>query len=166
MGSAEPAPEPLDTSLPALEEALLEQLHAALDDLSRAVAGLRLDELISELAPDTNSLAVLVAHTIETGRSIAHDLANDPIPRDREAAFRTRITAPEDLPRMIDQWSSELDALVRRAMSVPLDRQMTRYRQASRAWWLLQLVAHTREHAAHASLTRQLLADRRDRWPA
>lgn len=153
---------PPHTSLVPVEEALLEHVHTAMDVLSATVAGLAVEQVNTVPAPGTSSLAVLVAHTIETARSIAHDLANDPIPRDREAAFHIHDASSEDLQAMIVEWSTELDDLVRRAMWEPLDRPLMRYRQASRAWWLLQLLAHTREHAAHAALTRQLLGERAD----
>jgi hypothetical protein len=40
------------------------------------------------------------------------------------------------------------------------DRPVQRYRLASQAWWLLQLAGHTREHAAQADLTRQIVLAR------
>lgn len=151
---------PAPDSIAPVEEALLDHLHAALDALGESIAGLGPEELNAVPGPDTNSLAVLVAHTVETARSIVHQLADDPIPRDREAAFRVTAASEDELRAMLDGCRAEIDALVGPALSRPLDRPVARYRVASQAWWLLQVLGHTREHAAHASLTRQLVERR------
>lgn len=144
----------------ALAGAVIEHVHAALDSLADSISGLGADELNATAGPDTNSLAVLVTHTVETARSIAHHLADDPMPRDRVAAFRVTGMSEAELRAMLEACSAELDDLVARAMSAPLDRPVARHRVASQAWWLLQLAGHTREHAAHATLTRQLVERR------
>lgn len=142
-----------------LGAALLEHLNAALAALDTAIAGLTPEQLNRAPGPGTNSLAVLVAHSVETGRSILHDLVDDPVPRDREAAFRLADASEEELRALLAAWAAELSGLVERALSGPLDRPITRFREAPQAWWLLQVLAHTREHAAHAALTRQLVTD-------
>jgi hypothetical protein len=151
---------PGDTLPEPFGAALVEHLHAALASFGAAIAGLSVEELNRKPAPEANSLAVLVAHSIDTARSILHDLIDDPIPRNRQAAFELTDASEDDLRAMIDGSAAELDGLVERAMSGPLDRPVTRFREASQAWWLLQLLSHTREHAAHAALTRQLVTDR------
>jgi hypothetical protein len=143
--------------------ALLEHLKAALASFGAALDGLTTEELNRAPAPETNSIAVLVAHTVYTARSILHDLVDEPLPRDREAAFRLTAASGTELQAMLDACAAEIDGLVARAMALPLDRPITRFREASQAWWLLQVLAHTREHAAHAALTRQLIRDMQDR---
>lgn len=142
--------------------AFSEHLHAAFGSLEAALDGLTLEELNRAPAPDANSIAVLVAHTVDTARSILHDLVDDPIPRDREAAFRLAVASEDDLRAMLEGWAAELDGLVEQALTMPLDRPIVRFREAPKAWWLLQVLAHTREHAAHAALTRQLVSARAD----
>lgn len=142
--------------------ALIEHLRAAFGSLEAAFDGLTVEELDRAPGPDTNSIAVLVAHTIEAARSILHDLVDDPISRDRGAAFRLVGASADDLRAMLAGWAGELDGLVERALAMPPDRPIARFREASQAWWLLQVLAHTREHAAHATLTRQLVSARRE----
>lgn len=149
---------PVGPSRDPIGGALLEHLHATFGLFDDAVAGLTVEELNREPAPDANSIAVLVAHTIDTTRSILHDLIDDPIRRDRQAAFRLTDASETDLRAMLDACTAELDELVARALAMPLDRPVTRFREAPQAWWLLQVLAHTREHAAHAALTRQLVS--------
>lgn len=142
-----------------LEEPLLDQLRGAFGALAESVRGLDVATLDATMAPDTNSIAVLVTHSIQTARAILHDVLGQPSPRDRDAAFQVSGRTSGDLLTELSTWSTEMDDLVARALAEPLERQIERYRTATIAWWLLQVLGHTREHAAHAALTRQLLAD-------
>ena len=153
---------PVGPSRDPIGAALLEHLHAVFGSFEDAVAGLTVEELNRAPAPDANSIAVLVAHTVDTARSILHDLVDDSIPRDRRAAFRLTEASETDLRAMLAACTAELDDLVARALALPLDRSITRFREAPQAWWLLHVLAHTREHAAHAALTRQLVSARAD----
>jgi hypothetical protein len=143
-----------------LHAAVVAQIRDSLRALDAAIDGLTVEELNRAPAPETNSLAVLVAHTVDTIRSILHDLADDPIQRNRAAAFALTDASTDHLRTMIDACDAELDWLVGEAFARPLERIVKRYRDASQAWWLLQVVAHSREHAGHAELTRQLVAGR------
>jgi hypothetical protein len=144
----------------AFDEALRDHLRASMATLAAAVEGLTVDQLDATLGPETNPLAVLVAHTVGTARSIAHDLADDPIRVERGAAFQVSGQSGDELRGLIDEWSAEMDGLLDRAFAVAPDRPVQRYRLASQAWWLLQLAGHTREHAAQADLTRQIVLAR------
>ncbi|HEX5450753.1 MAG TPA: DinB family protein [Candidatus Limnocylindrales bacterium] len=141
----------------ALGSALEDQVRLAFEQLGRSIAGLGVDELNAAPAPETSSLAVLVHHSVETARSILHDVAGDPLPRDRESAFRVAGASEADLRRLLDAWQEEAGPLFAAALRTDLARPLTRYREASAGWWLLQALAHTREHAGHAELTRQLV---------
>lgn len=140
-----------------LHAALRDQLRIAVDAFLPALEGLTTEQLNRNLGPDTNSIAVLVAHTVETGRAILHDLLDDPIPRDRNAAFQITNANGDDLKDALVTWRDEMDDLAARALAGELGRTVKRYREATQAWWLLQVLAHTREHAAQAALTRQLV---------
>jgi hypothetical protein len=134
-----------------------DQLHRAFSALGEALDGLRPGDVNRDLGPETNSLAVLVHHTIEAARSILHDVAGDPLPRDREAAFRVADASVDDLREMLTAWDAEMDRLLDLALASDPSTPITRFREAPAAWWLLHAIAHTREHAAHAQLTRQLI---------
>jgi hypothetical protein len=138
--------------------AVEEHLRAAHGELREVVADLDPATLDATLGPDTNSLAVLVAHTIETERSIVQSVIGEPLPRDREAAFRTSGLSADDVAALIDHWEVELGALLARVTAEDLARPIQRWRTASGAWWLQQTVGHAREHAGQAQLTRQLLS--------
>ena len=141
----------------ALHVALRDQLRIAVDGFLTALDGLTTEQLNRNLGPDTNSVAVLVTHTVETSRAILHDLLDDPIPRDRNAAFQITDATGDDLRQTLVGWRDEMDDLAARALAGELGRTVKRYREATQAWWLLQVLGHTREHAAQAALTRQLI---------
>ena len=141
----------------AFDEAIRQHLAGSTAALAAAVEGLTVEQLAATLGPETNSIAVLVAHTMATARSILHDLADDPIPKDRAAAFAVTGRSSSELLALINEFAVESEGLLARALAAPPDRQVQRYRLASQTWWLLQVTGHTREHAAHAGLTRQLV---------
>ena len=140
-----------------LHSALRDQLRIALDAFLPALDDLTTEQLNRNLGPDTNSIAVLVLHTVQSGRAILHDLVDDPIPRDRDAAFRITNANGDDLKDALVTWRDEMDDLAARALAGELGRTVKRYREATQAWWLLQVLGHTREHAAQAALTRQIV---------
>jgi hypothetical protein len=139
----------------AFQDAFREHVDASMASLREAVDGLTVEQLDARPGPDTNSIAVLVAHTVSTARSICHQLADDPVATDRDAAFRVSGLSADDLRQMIDEWSVAQRPLLERAFEAPPDRPIQRYRLASQTWWLLQIAGHAREHAAQAHLTRQ-----------
>jgi hypothetical protein len=139
----------------AFQDAVLDHIDAAMASLREAVDGLTTEQLDARPGPDTNSIAVIVAHTVSAARSICHDLADDPVTTDRRAAFDVSGLSADDLRQMIDAWLIEQQPLLARAIAAPADRPVQRYRLASQAWWLLQLAGHAREHSAQAHLTRQ-----------
>jgi hypothetical protein len=151
-----------DAQAIAFQDAVLDHVDAAMASLRKAVDGLTVEQLDSRPGPETNSIAILVAHTVSTARSICHQLADDPMATDREAAFHVSGLSADDLRQMIDEWGVDQRPLLERAFAAPADRPIQRYRVASQTWWLLQLAGHAREHAAQAHLTRQsiLAADR------
>ena len=157
---AEPDPTdplPATDAAAALRDSLRAHLRAAHATLRGAIAGLDDAALLTVLAPDTNSLAVLVAHTLETERTLIHAALDEPHVRDRDAAFRIVSASAEELIAAIDAWDAELEAMLERVDAGTLGRPVSRWRTETGAWWLLQLLAHTREHTGHATLTRQLL---------
>jgi hypothetical protein len=144
-----------DAQTAAFAEALREHLDEGMTSLREAVNGLTVEQLDARLGPDTNSISVIVMHTVSTARSICHDLADDPVATDRKAAFEVSGLSADDLRQTIDEWVIEQAPLLARAFAAPPGRQLQRYRLASQTWWLLQLAGHAREHAAQAHLTRQ-----------
>lgn len=138
--------------------AIREQMHAAFGALAKEVEGLSEAHLDQAPGRDMSSLTVLVHHSIESARSILLDVAGVPTSgRDREASFRVRGVSDTDLRSALAEWGRELDGLLDQAMASDLARPITRFREATAAWWVVHAMAHTREHAAHAAMTRQLV---------
>lgn len=132
-------------------------LHEGHDALRRIVAGLDADALDWRPGPDTNSIAALVAHSLDAERFLVSTAAGIDVPRDREAHFRVRVAGQDVLLALVDQVEGEVDGFLER---VGTERLAMRVERPGRAhpgsWWLLHALEHTREHVGQAELTRQL----------
>lgn len=144
---------------------LLDRVKWVNSTLQEEVAGLTPEQLAYVPAPETNSIAVLVTHTLGSERHSWSVVAGKGSDRDRPAEFAaTGLTAEElidDIDRT-DRLIEELAPLVDRAA---LERLWERPGRES--WtgihWLITNFGHAREHLAHLQLTKQL---RPDRYPS
>ena len=115
-------------------------------------------------APETNSIAVLIHHTLGSEAQVVRLVAGVPAPRDREAEFR--ITAADiDIARLraeIDAADALLAELGPRIGAERLTMVIERDGRTPRTGltWLVTNYGHAREHLAHLQLTRQVLAGR------
>jgi ADP-ribose pyrophosphatase YjhB (NUDIX family) len=113
-------------------------------------------------APETNSIAVLIHHTLGSERQVARLVAGLPASRDRAAEFR--ITAADlDLAGLraeIDAADALLDELAPRLTPERLATMIERPDRGPRTGigWLVDNYGHAREHLAQVELTRQWLA--------
>lgn len=132
----------------------LREGHEAMRELVRGLPG---DVLDWNPGPDTNSITVLVLHTLDSERFLAALVARVQLARDREAAFRTTGLTADDLVAQIDaielDVASLLAGITEDQLASPVQRGA---RTAPGAYWLLHLAGHAREHLGQASLTRQL----------
>jgi hypothetical protein len=132
-------------------------LHEGHDALRRTVVGLDAEALDWRPGPDTNSVAALVAHSLDAERFLVSTAAGVDVPRDREAQFRVRVAGPDVLLALIDQVEAEVDGFLER---IDTERLAMRIERPGRAhlgsWWLLHAIEHSREHLGQAELTRQL----------
>ncbi len=125
------------------------------------VAGLPDDALNWRPGAETNSIAVLVAHTWGAAQAWTARAGGGEIERDRAAEFRVVLSA------------TECDALVQRAgasiasfvaaidpTTYGDDRVDPNDEHYTVAMCLIHALEHTQEHLAHASLTRQLWEQR------
>jgi hypothetical protein len=122
--------------------------------------------------PDTNPIAVLVVHSMQSTRwwlSIATGAA--PPARDRPSEFRESVDDVDQLLARFDEVAAECRALL--ATDSPFEPGAARVApSASRpgrsvdsetvtaAWALVHAAEHLREHVAHAELTAQLFPGR------
>ena len=137
-------------------------------ELRELVTGLDAAALNRRPAPETNSIAVLVAHAVSSTRWLVDAALTGRMDReryltgDRTAAFATEDATSDELLRIVD----ELDHLIARLAEegpwadyggmVAFEGGMSA-EPRTRAWSLIHAVEHLREHIGHAQLTRQLL---------
>jgi hypothetical protein len=147
-------PDPADLPLTAAVAAHFRNAHALMREV---VTGLSPEALDSRLGPDTNSVAVLVMHSLDAERHITADVAGLSLDRDREAAFRVAGMGVDDLLAAIAGVERDVDTHLAGIAEPRLAESIARgQRTATGAWWLLHALAHSREHLGQAALTRQL----------
>jgi uncharacterized damage-inducible protein DinB len=146
----------------ALAAAFVEQFAKHNDRLRAAVRGLAPDVLDRSPGPDTNSIAVLVAHATGSQLGWLNLAAGRPHDRDRDAEFRTRAKDTAELEAMIDHASRAIPELVRAAVAGNLDaiRRSTPEREITAGFALVHALEHLAEHVGQVELTRQLVAPR------
>ena len=138
----------------ALYAAYFHEAHAA---MRTVVSGLSPALLDWKPGEETNSIAALIAHTLDSERALTAIVAGVTLPRDRDSAFRVSGLDAEKLVAMIDATEREVDdflgGLTQDRLDATIERPM---RTASGASWLLHAAVHSREHIGQATLTRQL----------
>jgi len=138
---------------------ITEQFKAVHDDLRKEVRGLDTESLNWKPAPETNSIAVLVVHTLGSEAEVYRVVANVPSVRDREAEFQVAENEA-DLLAKLDEADALIDDLA--AQITAEDLEAARPRRTSPPetglHWLVTNYGHAREHLAHIQLTKQLLA--------
>lgn len=134
---------------------LFRAVHA---NLRAEVAGLDVAALNWTPAPETNSVAVLVVHTLGSEAEVLRTVRALPNDRDRDAEFRAEATSPADLIRRLDEADAYLAELA--GGITPDDLAAVRPRgerePQTGLYWLLSNYGHAREHLAHVQLTKQL----------
>jgi uncharacterized damage-inducible protein DinB len=138
----------------ALYAGYFHEAHAA---MRTVVSGLSPELLDWKPGEETNSIAALIAHTLDAERALTAIVAGVTLPRDREAAFRVGRLGAGRLVAMIDVADREVDGFLGGLTQDRLDASIERpARTASGAFWLLHAAVHSREHIGQATLTRQL----------
>lgn len=139
---------------------LFRAVHA---QLREEVHGLEAAALDWTPAPETNSLAALVVHTLGSEAEVLRTVRAVPGDRDRDAEFRVRQETAERLVAALDAG----DALLRElgsgitAADLAAVRERGEREPQTGLYWLLSNYGHAREHLAHVQLTKQLYAARR-----
>lgn len=140
---------------------ITEQFKAVHDDLRKEVRGMDTESLNWKPAPDTNSIAVLVVHTLGSEAEVYRIVANVPSERDRAAEFQV-AEGEADLLAKLDEADALLDDLASKITAADLEAARPRRQSAPETGlhWLITNYGHAREHLAHIQLTKQLLAAR------
>jgi hypothetical protein len=142
---------------------IAEQFKVVHSQLRDEVRGLSQDELNWKPAPETNSIAALVVHTLGSEAEVLRVAARVSGERDRDAEFRATAEDAEDLIRQLDQADAYLEALAPRITAENLAAELPRGDRPPETGlhWLITNYGHAREHLAHIQLTRQLYAQQR-----
>ena len=135
-----------------------EQFKAVHDQLRAEVRDASADELNWKPAPETNSIAALVVHTLGSEAEVYRVVANVEGTRDRPAEFRATAAGADDLVRRLDAADALIDELADRITAADLAAEKPRGDRPPQTGlhWLLTNYGHAREHLAHIQLTKQL----------
>ncbi len=135
------------------------EVHAKLRE---AVTGLDAAALNWTPAAETNSVAVLIVHTLGSEAEILRVASNTPTDRDRDAEFLSKAATPDELIRRLDAADALLDELAPKITATDLAAERSRGGREPQPclWMLLSNYGHAREHLAHIELTQQLYAGR------
>ena len=145
-------------------------LDGSLTALRGTVEGLEPDALNWRPGSETNTVAVLVTHTMSSTRWWLCLAMGKPLPeRDRASEFLATTDNPQELLAWCDEMATQLRALL--DTEAPFDAAVIRERPTGSAgkpgpvtasWALLFALGHLQEHVAHAQMTRQLWEQRPD----
>ncbi|OFW67371.1 MAG: hypothetical protein A2Z12_06640 [Actinobacteria bacterium RBG_16_68_21] len=142
--------------------------EGAFTELRTVVTGLPGEALDWRPAgPETNSIAVLATHSMNSTRLLLHQAMGLALPeRDRDAEFRATATDPAALLSLIDTLGEECLAVLAPEATVDWSGPRQRKRsdgtvlESSAGHALLHAVEHLRGHVDQASLTRHLWEER------
>jgi hypothetical protein len=133
------------------------KLHEGHDEMRQLIAGRDAGMLNWRPGPDTNSVAVLVAHAMDAERALTAAVASIAITRDRDAQFAVQVAGPDELAVLIDRIEAEVDRYLDGLDGQHLRASVTRPNGTRTGFgWVLHAVGHTREHLGQANLTLQL----------
>ena len=147
-------------------EAARDILADSLVELRAAVDGCSAEELNRRPAGDeTNPLAVLVTHAMQSTRSWLSLATGAPLPeRDRPSEFTVVVDDAGGFLAWFDTIGAECRALLDGDVAYdPAATGTAPWRTSgsdepvTAAWALLHALEHLREHVGHAQLTRQLM---------
>lgn len=138
---------------------ITEQFKVVHGQLRDEVRGLDDASLNWKPAPETNSIAVLVVHTLGSEAEVYRIVANVPGDRDRDSEFKVAENEA-DLLAKLDEADALIDELAAQITAEDLEASRPRRTNPPETGlhWLVTNYGHAREHLAHIQLSKQLLA--------
>jgi uncharacterized damage-inducible protein DinB len=125
------------------------------------VTGLDAEALNWKPGADTNSIAILVSHSLDAERFLLANSVNVELDRDRESKFRAQASGADELLALIDEIETDVDGYLDKTTAESLSAEVARPgRTRTGAWWALHAVEHSCEHVGQAELTRQMWEQR------
>ena len=125
------------------------------------VTGLDAEALNWKPGDETNSLAVLVSHSLDAERFLLANSVDVELDRDREAKFRVEAASADELLALINSTEQVVDGYLNSMTADSLSADVARAgRTRTGSWWALHAVEHSCEHVGQAELTRQMWEQR------
>ena len=150
----------MNDSVPAIRDAARAMLQAQHDNWREIVTGLGPDALNWKPGRDTNSIAALLAHTLDAERFLVATAADSQTPREGESTFRASASGADELLLRLGEVEKDVERRLAGLSGDHLSQEITRTMRTTRTRtgiaWLLHALAHSREHIGQAYLTRQL----------
>jgi hypothetical protein len=128
------------------------------DKLRDVVRGLDDEALNWSPGPETNSIAVLVIHTLGSELDTLHRVRAIQADRDRDAEFAVTGATQAELLAALDRGDARLveHAAAITEADLAAMRKGTGSAEQTGLYWLLFNYGHAREHFGHVELTAQL----------
>ena len=135
--------------------------HEMHDAFREQVRGLDHGTLNWRPLPKSNSIAVLVVHSLGSEREMLRAVRQITVERDRESEFKVEAEAA-DLLAMLDQADKDVDEFIGGITDDDLSGMRPRGTNPPRPGieWLITNYGHAREHLAQIQLTKQLYDSR------
>lgn len=150
-----------DDAVRSTVEAIRVLIHETHAGFRSVVDGMPTEALDWAPGQDTNSIGVLLVHSLESERSLCASVAGLDLPRDREASFRSRELDVAALRALVVSTEITVDGYLDAIGAAQLTAEVRRGEHVrTGATWLVRAAMHAREHLGQATLTRQL-AERR-----
>ena len=144
-----------------IKEGMRQIFHDQHKRWREVVTGLDAEAMNWKPGEETNSIAVLVAHTCDAERFLMATALGITVDRDREAKFRTVVTGADELLKIIDKTEAEIDDYIDRLNGDLLAAEHSLPRRThTGAWWAFHALEHSTEHIGQALLTRQMYEQR------
>lgn len=138
---------------------LWKEVHAKLRDEVRGM-----DEAALNWTPggETNSIAVLVVHSLGSEAEVLRTVRAVPGERDRDAEFRSHAGTAEELSQRLDAADALLDQMAAAITADDLAATRERGERGAQTGlhWLISNYGHAREHLGHIQLTKQVYENR------
>jgi len=109
-------------------------------------------------APETNSIAQLVRHTMAVQTMLLARGLGDDVQHDHAISLRNDAATAAELHAVLDQANAKKNELLSRLDAIDLGEVLphSRLGQVMRAWYVLHVLDHGGEHVGHAQLATQL----------
>ncbi len=149
-------------TIEALKTAANQVIDRQLDDWREVLFGLDTVALNWKPGEETNSIAAMVAHSMDATRYHLANTLGISLDRNREEKFDYEAASAGDLLALIDATEIDMRDYISRITAEVLPVEQTRpssitgSRTHNGAYYLLHALQHNREHIGQASLTRQL----------